>query len=54
MRPPPRSDTAPGSVEQLRQDKQEKEKGKEKQALKERFSFGLGRKKSSRFLSPLS
>ncbi|KAK4236288.1 hypothetical protein C8A03DRAFT_17039 [Achaetomium macrosporum] len=54
VRPPPRSDTAPGSVEQLRQDKQHKEKEKEKPPLKERFSFALGRKKSSRFLSPLS
>lgn len=42
---PPRSDTAPATVSQLRHDK-------EKPPLKERFSFGLGRKKSSKFLSP--
>ncbi|KAL2174728.1 uncharacterized protein P884DRAFT_66975 [Thermothelomyces heterothallicus CBS 202.75] len=57
----PRSDTAPGAVSQLRRtpDKHDREKdrdGKENQKppLKERFSFGLGRKKSSRFLSSAS
>ncbi|KAK4129269.1 cysteine proteinase [Parathielavia appendiculata] len=45
----PRSDTAPaGAVDQLRHNKD----NKDKPPLKERFSFGLGRKKSSRFLSP--
>ncbi|AEO70102.1 uncharacterized protein THITE_2121057 [Thermothielavioides terrestris NRRL 8126] len=56
-RPLPRSEPAPGAVDQLRNDKdkdkdKEKDKEKEKPPLKERLSFGLGRKKSSRFFSP--
>jgi ubiquitin carboxyl-terminal hydrolase 9/13 len=51
----PRSDTAPaGAVDQVKdkeKDKDHKEKDKDKPPLKERFGFGLGRKKSSRFLS---
>ncbi|KAL2165452.1 hypothetical protein VTH06DRAFT_750 [Thermothelomyces fergusii] len=57
----PRSETAPGSISQLRRspDKHDRDKdgdGKESQKppLKERFSFGLGRKKSSRLLSSAS
>jgi ubiquitin carboxyl-terminal hydrolase 9/13 len=47
----PRSDTAPpGAVDQVKENK-DKDKEKDKPPLKERFSFGLGRKKSSRFLS---
>jgi ubiquitin carboxyl-terminal hydrolase 9/13 len=42
----PRSETAPGAVDTLRQNHD-----KEKPPLKERFSFGLGRKRSSKFLS---
>jgi ubiquitin carboxyl-terminal hydrolase 9/13 len=55
----PRSATAPMAVSQLRNDPdkagdKEKEKEKEnnqKAPLKDRFNFGLGRKKSSKFLS---
>ncbi|KAL2145333.1 hypothetical protein VTI28DRAFT_7550 [Corynascus sepedonium] len=57
----PRSETAPGAVDQLRRtpDKHDKEKERDskeiqKPPLKERFSFGLGRKKSSKFLSSAS
>jgi ubiquitin carboxyl-terminal hydrolase 9/13 len=42
----PRSETAPGAIDTLRQ-----HHDKEKLPLKERFSFGLGRKRSSKFLS---
>jgi ubiquitin carboxyl-terminal hydrolase 9/13 len=43
--PPPRSDTAPAAVDRLLPTH------KDKPPLMERFSFGLGRKKSSKFLS---
>ncbi|KAL2023492.1 hypothetical protein VTK56DRAFT_2488 [Thermocarpiscus australiensis] len=42
-RPPARTGTAPAAVAQI--------KDREKPPLRERFSFGLGRKKSSKFLS---
>ncbi|KAH6853449.1 hypothetical protein B0I37DRAFT_303974 [Chaetomium sp. MPI-CAGE-AT-0009] len=52
----PRSDTAPGAITQLRNHDNHKDMNKEKDphkpALKERFTFGLGKKKSSKFLSP--
>ncbi|KAK4156903.1 hypothetical protein C8A00DRAFT_12210 [Chaetomidium leptoderma] len=48
----PRSETAPpGAVDQLRRH-DNKEKPPPPPPLKERFSFGLGRKKSSKFSSP--
>ncbi|KAK4033458.1 hypothetical protein C8A01DRAFT_40091 [Parachaetomium inaequale] len=47
----PRSETAPMAVSQLRNDASKPDKENQKPPLKERFSFGLGRKKSSKFLS---
>lgn len=47
--PPPRSDTAPADAGV---DSPRKDKDKPPAPFKERFSFSLGRKKSSRFLSP--
>jgi len=52
----PRSDTAPGAITQLgnhgnHDREKDKEKDNQKPPLKERFSFGLGKKKSSKFLS---
>jgi ubiquitin carboxyl-terminal hydrolase 9/13 len=52
----PRSETAPGAIAQLpNHGNHDKEKDKEKETqkppLKERFTFGLGKKKSSKFLS---
>lgn len=50
-----RSDTAPGALPQLRhdkdKDKENRDKDRDKPPLKERFSFSLGKKKSSKFLS---
>ncbi|KAL2155095.1 hypothetical protein VTH82DRAFT_3771 [Thermothelomyces myriococcoides] len=57
----PRSETAPGAVNQLRRSADKHDKVKEgdskenqKPPFKERFNFGLGRKKSSKFLSSAS